>query len=585
MRLSVVIPTYNRRPALARTLPTLFAQDFPPGDYEVVVAVDGSTDGTAEFLRGLHPPCSLRILEQKNQGQAVALNAGWRAAQGELILFLDDDILCDPGLLREHAAAQQDSLPRLAFGAIHLSPESPRTLAADWARQWTEDNLARLSRPDQPLWPYYAWVIPNSSLPRSVLVASGGFDERFTRRRLSADLGLQLWKMGVEFRYLPRGLAEQLYVKSARRLIRDDARWYGKNEIPLCRKHPEYRPFSALARLHEGPLSKRLFRELAVRSPVSPEPLLRPAFWAAELLRSIGWVRRAGIRLLQARMGIVTFRSAVREAGSWEAFRREFGLRLPVLLYHHVGPPAPGRGGWLTVPPEQFERQMAWLVRRGYTGIRSADWLGWCRDNKPLPARPVLLTFDDAYADLADYAFPILQRYNFGAAVFVVTEHVGGANVWDEARGGPTRRLLTAEQIRHWAARGIEFGAHSRTHRDLTAVSTAELEEQILGSGEDLARLLGTRPVAFAYPYGYSNQAVRAGVQRAFALAFTTEEGLNALHSDGYALRRTTVLPSDTPADLAARLWLGWSPLDRVRARVRRRERLEWFKRTLGRTP
>ncbi len=78
-----MIPTYNRREILARTLPTVFRQDFPADQCEIVIVVDGSTDGTAEMLRSLEPPCALRILEQPNRWRAAARNAGWRAARGE----------------------------------------------------------------------------------------------------------------------------------------------------------------------------------------------------------------------------------------------------------------------------------------------------------------------------------------------------------------------------------------------------------------------------------------------------------------------------------------------------------------------
>src|SRR5262245_32795364 len=70
LKLSVIIPTYNRRNVLARTLPTIFTQDFPVDEYEVVIVVDGSTDGTSELLHSLKPSCALRIYEQPNRGQA-----------------------------------------------------------------------------------------------------------------------------------------------------------------------------------------------------------------------------------------------------------------------------------------------------------------------------------------------------------------------------------------------------------------------------------------------------------------------------------------------------------------------------------
>src|SRR6266568_4700806 len=103
MRISVIVATYNRCKLLARTLPALLTQQFPEEEYEVIVVVDGSTDGTLEYLRGLGSYRNLRVLEQANRGQAAAINAGLSAARGEIVLFLDDDIECGPTLIAEHS--------------------------------------------------------------------------------------------------------------------------------------------------------------------------------------------------------------------------------------------------------------------------------------------------------------------------------------------------------------------------------------------------------------------------------------------------------------------------------------------------
>src|SRR4051812_16228434 len=124
MKISIVIPTYNRRDLLARTLPTVFDQDFPGGEFEVVVVIDGSTDGTAEMLRHLNPPCGFQIIEQPNRGQAAAKNVGLRAARGELVLFMDDDILCGRGVVAEHVDAHEGAAAVVAFGPVYISAES-----------------------------------------------------------------------------------------------------------------------------------------------------------------------------------------------------------------------------------------------------------------------------------------------------------------------------------------------------------------------------------------------------------------------------------------------------------------------------
>jgi peptidoglycan/xylan/chitin deacetylase (PgdA/CDA1 family)/glycosyltransferase involved in cell wall biosynthesis len=559
---------------LARTLRTVFAQDHPAADFEVVVVIDGSTDGTAEMVRSLRPPCGLQVLEQPNRGPGVARNAGIKAAKGEFILLLDDDIDCDPGMLRthaeEHAAAGRAVV---VFGPVLVAPDSPRTIATEWTRTYTDEYVARLERTRTPRWPRDYAVEANYSAPREVLLASGGYDAQFATRSETLELGLRLHRVGIPFRYTPRAVVRQFFVKSSTAVAERDAWQYGRSEVLLCRKHPEYRPHSIFSYMSRGPAWLRWARQVCARLPFSPEPLLRPPFWIAEKFGSLVFARHLGLRLLRFRHGISMFRGAVAEAGSWNALRREFGVRVPVLLYHHVGAAVSGAASGLTVTTEQFSAQMRWLKQRGYTGISAGQWLGWLREGAALPPKPVLVTFDDALADLATQAFPVLREHGFRATVFVVTQQIGKSNTWSELDAG-MQRCLDSGQLREWASQGIEFGAHSQTHPDLTRLSRAQLEAELRGSRKELEQLLQVPVRAFAYPFGYYNSAVVELVRRYFDLAFTTEEGVNDLGSDPHLLKRTMSLPSDFTVDLAARLRWGWSPLHAVRAPLRVRTRL-----------
>ena len=134
-------------------------------------------------------------------------------------------------------------------------------------------------------------------------------------------------------------------------------------------------------------------------------------------------------------------------------------------------------------------------------------------DGKGLPDKPVIITFDDGYENLAEYAFPVLQRYGFSATVFVVTGNLGGSNAWDEVRGSATLRLLSADQITEWAAKGIEFGSHTRSHPDLRTLAIEDAQHEISGSKRDLEEVLGSPVASFAYPYGFRNDAAEAGVR------------------------------------------------------------------------
>jgi len=578
LKLSVVVPTHNRRDTLvSRTLPAMFNQDLQVTEYEIIVVVDGSTDGTAQALRELHSPCSMRIIEQPNRGPSAARNKGIQTARGGLLLFVDDDIICGPSLLKLHIGAHSGPEPAVVYGPISLAPETPPSILKYAIEAWYEKYYCHLDSQNGLKWPQDDYLISNSSMPRATVIACGGFDENMSAKE-DFELGLRLWKMGVQFKYLPQARASEFYVKPSRYVLRNDGKSFGKTEVLLSRKHPEYRPYSALAVLGKVTGWKRLWQRFYAGLPVAPVGLLTPAIWVCDKLCRFPRLRRAGHYLLGVGRGVVEFRSAAKEAGSWRALQREFGVRLPVLLYHHVGPSRPGIIPGLTVSPQRFERHVRWLARRGYTGICPSDWARWRREGKGLPDKPVLLTFDDGHEDLVEYAFPVLRHYGFGAAVYIVTGQLGGTNAWDRAPSSIALRLMTANQIRCWAAQGIEFGAHSRTHANLPTLSAHELEEEVVGSGKDLESILGSRLVSFAYPYGFHNQAVDDCARRAFDLAFIADdnnEGMNHLLTDPHQLLRTMVQSNDSLLAMECRARWGHNPFLNLRGSIGLRSRFK----------
>jgi GT2 family glycosyltransferase/peptidoglycan/xylan/chitin deacetylase (PgdA/CDA1 family) len=576
-KLSVVMSTYNRRgPLISRSLPAIFGQDLPAEEYEVIVVVDGSTDGTAAALRKLHPRCALRIVEQPNRGLSAARNTAVAMAQGELIIFVDDDIVCNPDVFRQHVEAHATRESALVFGSLFLAPGNPPSILAYANESWYRNYNARLAARGGLEWPNATFLISNSSMPRSTLLDCGGLDESLSAKD-DFELGLRLWKLGLNFHYLPGAVAYELSVKSSRSFLFTDGKAFGRSEVLLCRKHPDYRPFCGLlAGLGTTPGWKRSLRRMVLQFPVSAAHLLTLPIWVCEKLCRFPAVQKAGLRVLEIGRRIEELRAAAREADSWKIFEREFATRLPVLLYHHVGPPQPGTPPSLTVSPQRFEQHVRWLSRRGYQGILPTDWVRWRQEGAGLPEKPVLLSFDDGYADLAEYAFPVLRRYGFGAAVYIVTGQIGGTNAWDQSTGSEARRLMSAEQIRHWARQGIEFGAHSRTHADLTTLSGRELADEVVGSKKDLESILGSPVVSFAYPFGFHNPEAVHSVRANFDLAFGVDSespALNYLVTDPHLLERTMVQPNDSVLDIECRARWGYSPIQRLRTRLRLRSR------------
>ncbi|MCU1310419.1 MAG: hypothetical protein JWO20_1544 [Candidatus Angelobacter sp.] len=561
IKISVVIATFDRRHILARTLPTLFQQDFPADQYEIVVVIDGSSDGTAEMLARFSPPCIFRYIEQPNQGPGVARNTGIKAARGEIILFLDDDFLCDPGLLREHFAAHQSPDASLIIGRVLVDPNSATTAAMELCRRFDDSHFP--DKDFQPDWPIYTSVCSNTSLPRSTCLEFGGYDENFSRMAEDLEFGFRLHHVGIKLQYRAKAVCHEIYDKTTAQVVAAAEEWGARNDLLLCRKYPAYRSHSQLA------VDAYWVRPRAWiwRSLASLYPLMRnPLSVCSVLLDSFAITsRNIGLRLLIFRKRAAVLAGAKKVTGSWKALAQQFGRSLPVLLYHHVGPHIHDTPPELTISPEDFKRQVKWLAKSGYHSISTSQWTQWCTTGTGLPHKPVMLTFDDAYADLCEFALPILHEHGFTAGVMVVTGLVGKTNEWNASGGAGNHKLMTAEQIRFWNARGFEFGAHGRTHADLQRLHCTQISNEVEGSKIDLSAIIGMAPRSFAYPYGQYNECALQAVRKNFDVAFSVQEGLNTLSSDLHTLRRTMVQPRESLFEFGMRVRHGKNPFTPLR--------------------
>ena len=141
---------------------------------------------------------------------------------------------------------------------------------------------------------------------------------------------------------------------------------------------------------------------------------------------------------------------------------------IPILLYHSISDTASERFRRWTVRPEQFAAQVAHLRARSYTPLTVAQLAAaTARNPADLPPRPVVLTFDDGFADFYDRALPVLQEHRFTATLYVTTGFVGGTSRWLRSAGEGERPMLTWVQLRELRTSGIECGAHSHSHRPL----------------------------------------------------------------------------------------------------------------------
>lgn len=185
---------------------------------------------------------------------------------------------------------------------------------------------------------------------------------------------------------------------------------------------------------------------------------------------------------------------------------------IPILMYHSIGI---NRRNNLLVAPAKFNSQIKHLHKAGYQTICFQTLENYWKSGKPLPAKPILLTFDDGYKDNYTIAYPILKKYKFKATIFVITNFVDDAN------------HLSQKQIKEMISSGlIDIGAHTKTHPDLTTVPSKKVYQEIFGSKQILTKYTGKPIIAFAYPIGrYNYEVVKATGAARYKFAVTTKPG------------------------------------------------------------
>lgn len=182
-------------------------------------------------------------------------------------------------------------------------------------------------------------------------------------------------------------------------------------------------------------------------------------------------------------------------------------IKVPILTYHYIANnprPQDVQRNALSVPPDKFEAEMQYLANNGYTPITLDTLYGIFNKQTTVPAKPVVLTFDDGYIDFYTIAFPILRRFNFHAVSFIPTGLIGGGY------------YMNWDQIKEIASSGlVTFEGHTVTHANLPSLSFEAALKQLTDS-KNVLQANTNYPVNFvAYPYGSSNGSIRAAAQKA----------------------------------------------------------------------
>jgi len=537
---SIVIPTFQRKELVCAAVSALGRLRYA-GEIELIVSIDGSTDGTEEALAAIETPFPKRTIMEANQGAAAARNAGAALAGHEFLLFLDDDMIADPALLDEHARSYSEGADAV-LGHIPLDPQSPQNFLSRSVAEWAEERCQRLSA--SPALSLFDLLTGQLSLRRHVFLACGEFDPRFTSAGSfgdeDLDFGATLLRKGHRIVFNPKAISYQRYVVSYRSNMRQ---WHqaGRADVAFARKHPERA--QELFELHgiQYLFTRRVMTRVA-RLPFVTEILARIA---------IGLAERAFAHPQRLALAEWAFFLA-RDFRYWRGVQEAGGVPRksnPVLIlcYHAIAELSddPILRDYGT-PPEAFMRQIDDLAHRGCAFLSGAEFDRYMRGEAGVPRKAVLLTFDDCYRDLLEIAAPVLKARGIPAIAFAVTGLKTNSNEWDQRRGTRTLTLLDQSGLAQLQHYGIELGAHSRTHESLPNLDTTALIEEIAGSAADIKAMHPSLPRFFAYPYGEENSTVRRTVAAAgYSAAFGLVPAFCHKTMDAMAVPRVEILGRD----------------------------------------
>lgn len=257
--ISVIVPTYQRCASVERLLLALSQQSLHPEKYEVIIVVDGSSDGTHEMVEHSQTPYRLRSIWQTNQGRATACNRGIQAAQGSLVVLLDDDMEPSEPMLEAHWNAHQGN-PRLGvLGAVPIRLAPFSTPVVQFIGTKFNQHLEKLAQPGYTL-NLRDFYSGNFSIRRPVLLEAGLFDEHFKEYgNEDLELSWRLRKSGIPLVYCKDALATQHYGKDYPALARDNIA-KGKTSILFAKLHPEVIPEIKLSTSSQESWRWRLLR-------------------------------------------------------------------------------------------------------------------------------------------------------------------------------------------------------------------------------------------------------------------------------------------------------------------------------------
>jgi glycosyltransferase involved in cell wall biosynthesis len=326
--LSVIIPSFYRRSTLEMVLEGLEHQTL--ANFEVIVVLDGSTDDSIEMLADWQRQGRLPELtwhRQSRSGQAAARNTGARMARGQVLVFLDDDVVPDPGLLKAHLRHHRAGVPIAVLGEAAVVRERRESFYHLGVWAWWEDTYQARALPGR---------VPgcrdlcagNFSIRRSDFLEAGGFDPRFKGYGgEDYELGWRLLRRGVRLVSDRKARARHFHRTTVEGVLRA-SRQEAHGDFLIGDLHPELRPGLRFSRFPPGPFGR--YVRLALTAPALADALASAARNLLPLLERFQFRRR----------WLWVF-NTLRGYAYWQGVRDVFGTNKALEAYQLANPPLP----------------------------------------------------------------------------------------------------------------------------------------------------------------------------------------------------------------------------------------------------